>query len=560
MLLCAVESAMLSMYSLLDGAVNVYTMDHRGTGRSHKLDCVASQVTTTGSPDGSSLSLEEVAECAQELETRYGSDLSSFSITSAATDLSTFISIFTPGETTYVYGVSYGTVLVERLIHLDTDEIEGYILDGVSTFVGPNENDFNWFSAWDRDFGEVADYFLSFCANDTTCSAKFPTTDVTTTLKNVLADFDANPNSTCAALVRDITSGEAGVAIEPASYTIRKTLSPLLEDASLRPLIPVLTHRLSRCNAQDAKVLSYYLQNSGTVLSSASQDDAFESDLLYDLLVYSEMWEAPELAYDVMLERFTNTTISSGTQDSVVMYCAFTQENSTACAEMDVPSYNASPIAYARDKYWGVPATIPSQASVLIMNGKMDPQTPYKYAVRMLDALNGTNKELVTFDYATHATAFVTTLSDGYTCGMEIVASYVANAGDLSVTNKSCIPEANMLSFEVLSTLVQKLLSTSDAYNGAFEVTASSSNSVTASYGSSSRVSSSYRTAFIVFLLLFIIVLAVSAVLFYRYVALKRQLKAQISTPFRLAEPMDAVLVENEGKTPTAGGAYESNV
>lgn len=550
---------MTSMYSLLDGAVNVYTMDHRGTGRSTKLDCVASQVTTTGSPSGSSLSLEEVAECAQDLESRYGSDLSSFSITSAATDLSTFISTFTPGETTYVYGVSYGTVLVERLIHLDTDEIEGYVLDGVSTFVGPVEDDFNWFSAWDRDFGEVADYFLSFCANDTTCAAQFPTTDVTTTLKNVLADFDANPNSTCAALVRDITSGEAGVAIEPASYTVRKTLSPLLEDASLRPLIPVLTHRLSRCNTEDAKVLSYYLKHSSTVLSSASQDDAFESDLLYDLLVYSEMWEAPELAYDVMLERFTNTTISSGTQDSVVMYCAFSQENSSACAEMDVPSYNASPIAYARDEYWGVPATIPSQASVLIMNGKMDPQTPYKYAVRMLDALNGTNKELVTFDYATHATAFVTTLSDGYTCGMEIVASYVVNAGDLSAINKTCIPEANTLSFEVSSTLVQELLSTSDAYNGAFEATVSSSSSDTAS-GSSSRVSSSYKTAFIVFLILFVVALAVTVVLFNRYMALKRQLEARVSTPFQLAEPLEAVLVENSGKTPTAGGAYESSV
>ncbi|TYZ66639.1 hypothetical protein PybrP1_005314, partial [[Pythium] brassicae (nom. inval.)] len=91
------ELAMTSLYKELGGNVNVYTMDHRGTGRSTLLDCVASQVTTSGSPSRGELSPDEVAACAQELQTKYG-DLTAFSITSAASDLSRFITTYQPGS------------------------------------------------------------------------------------------------------------------------------------------------------------------------------------------------------------------------------------------------------------------------------------------------------------------------------------------------------------------------------------------------------------------------------------------------------------------------------
>ncbi|KAG3081937.1 hypothetical protein PC121_g6299 [Phytophthora cactorum] len=117
----AMESAMVELHARLDGAVNVYTMDHRGTGRSTLLDCVAAQATTTGSPWGSGIDTAEVPACAQALEKKYG-NLSSFSMTSAAMDMATFISDYSNSADTIVYAVSYGTALVERLIHLDPPE------------------------------------------------------------------------------------------------------------------------------------------------------------------------------------------------------------------------------------------------------------------------------------------------------------------------------------------------------------------------------------------------------------------------------------------------------
>lgn len=65
------------------------------------------------------------------------------------------------------------------------------------------------------------------------------------------------------------------------------------------------------------------------------------------------------------------------------------------------------------------------------MNGKLDPQTPYKYAELLLDVLIGENKRLVTFNYAPHATIVSTPMAQGGTCGMYVLASYVFNHGNI---------------------------------------------------------------------------------------------------------------------------------
>ncbi|KAG4037528.1 hypothetical protein PC123_g26908 [Phytophthora cactorum] len=117
-----VESQMATLYTKLKGAANVYTMDHRGTGRSTFLDCSAAQAATSGSPGGKIIDPSEVPSCAQALERKYG-DLSSFSTTSAAKDLVTLVAEFSNGKDTIVYSVSYGSLLAERIMHLDLPKL-----------------------------------------------------------------------------------------------------------------------------------------------------------------------------------------------------------------------------------------------------------------------------------------------------------------------------------------------------------------------------------------------------------------------------------------------------
>ncbi|ETP07253.1 hypothetical protein F441_16432 [Phytophthora nicotianae CJ01A1] len=135
---------------------NVYTMDHGGTGRSTRLDCVAAQATRTGSPLGDGIAISEVSERTNAPENEYG-DLALFSMTSAATDLSAFISDYSNGASTIVYGATYGAAVVERLIHLALPTVTGYVMDSISTSSGAYLKFFEYMSTSDTDFGEVSD-------------------------------------------------------------------------------------------------------------------------------------------------------------------------------------------------------------------------------------------------------------------------------------------------------------------------------------------------------------------------------------------------------------------
>ncbi|KAG3032828.1 hypothetical protein PC128_g591 [Phytophthora cactorum] len=516
----AMESTMVELHARLDGTVNVYTMDHRGTGRSTLLDCVAAQATTTGSPWGNGIDIAEVPACAQALEKKYG-NLSSFSMTSAATDMATFISDYSNGADTIVYAVSYGTALVERLIHLDPLEVTGYVLDGVATSSGTSK-EFEYFSTWDADFGDVGDAFMALCATQSECSDQFASTDLPTTLQNLITDFDNNPNSTCATLVSDVNSVESG---DPASYTVREALGSLLQSASMRTLIPPLVYRLNRCASEDIDVLMHFFAALNTYESSPDEENAFESTLLYYLIVFSEMWEKPEVSASEMLERFINSTISNGgTYLEIPQYCAFSKENSTACNELDVGSYDANGIIYERDQYWNKSATIPAQASVLLLSSKLDPQTPHKYAENLLEALDGSKKELITFYYATHGALWTTPMTDddaSETCGMKLLLSYVSNDGNLDGLDKSCADEMPAFNLTVPLGYLHYFLSTDDAYDGTYDASLSASGSTSGLL--TSKSSSKYKSVFIVFLVLFVVALGIAGFFWYRWHKTKTQ-------------------------------------
>lgn len=546
---CLVEKFMLVLYELLDQTVNIYTMDHRGTGRSSFLDCVASEVTTLGSPRGDDIDMSEVPSCAEELEIKYGSDLSMFSITSAANDISSFISTFLAGSTTFVYGVSYGTAVVERLIHLAPDEVVGYILDGVSTTSGSDSSDFEGFSKWDQEFDEVGHAFMDLCTKDPGCSKFFNFSNLSTAARNLVQSFDNDPNSRCALLLQNYSSIDS---TNKPGYKLRTLFATLVEDAKGRHKIPVLVYRFSRCDEIDVQAIPFILNNDiePSLGMTVGYESEYHSPLLYYLIIFSEMWEVPEVSLRTMQERFTNATIANGMINYAILYCAFTRENSTACSET---AYNTSsteyqPIVYKKDQYWNKAAEIPDQASVLIMNGKMDPQTPYKYAEFLLDALDGENKYLVTFDYAPHATIATTPMTQGGTCGLYILASYVANLGNISMTNMSCVADQNALGLNV-------------SWDQLFAVTGSISSSgdssvqtTTSSESSSSSSSDMNLVVVIIGIVALVMILSIFCTFVVNYCCFK---------PDKCS--MDKLVVQEDttihvAYSPHCGGAYQVTV
>uniref|UniRef100_H3GWI1 AB hydrolase-1 domain-containing protein n=1 Tax=Phytophthora ramorum TaxID=164328 RepID=H3GWI1_PHYRM len=415
-----VESTMASVHAQLDGAVNVYIMDHRGTGRSTRLDC--SEASTTASMWGSEVKPSVVGDCAKELATKYG-DLSSFSTTSAATDVAFFISEHTNGENTIVFGWSYGTALAERLMHLDPPGVTGYVLDGIASSSGAPGERFPYYSTWDTDFGEVADRFLALCEQDEEISARF---------------------------------------------TKKGTM---LSDTDMRKIIPPVVYRLNRCASKDIPVLSQLVATLKNYINTSIEDDVYVSMLLYNLIAFSEMWEMPSPSMSKMKKRFTDVLVSdTGAYDSTELYCAFSKEESRACAKFTFGNYDANPLIYERDEYWNKSAVIPSQASVLLLSSKLDTQAPHKYAEYLVGALNGGDKELVSFDYATTGIVdWAQLATGGITCGMELLVSYVKNGGDLEMLDKSCLDEMPELNLTISTDYVQSYMLTTDAYDGKYD-------------------------------------------------------------------------------------------
>ncbi|KAG6954426.1 hypothetical protein JG688_00012344 [Phytophthora aleatoria] len=138
------------------------------------------------------------------------------------------------------------------------------------------------------------------------------------------------------------------------------------------------------------------------------------------------------------------------------LYCAFSNEKSPACDELNLGNYEGGGIIYQRDQYWIKSAIVPSQASVLLFSSKLDPEKPHKYAEYLLDALDGSNKELVT-----------------RICGMELLVSYVTNNGELQQLDRLCMGKMSEFDIALPAAFAQSFFSTDEAYDGVYNASLS---------------------------------------------------------------------------------------
>ncbi|KAG1689039.1 hypothetical protein DVH05_002923 [Phytophthora capsici] len=467
------ESTAVGLQTKLGGAVNMYLMDHRGTGRSTRLSCSA-ETKLQSSMWGSDVEAPNVGKCAKELISKYG-DMASFSTTSAAKDVATFMGEHTNGEDTIVVGWSYGTMLGERLMHLAPPEVTGYVLDGIASSMGARTTEFPYYSNWDSDFGEVADRFLTMCQEVDEIAAKFMKKGLAGTIKHLITQFDKDPDSTCASLINILsnTTGTKATEAEPPSFALRRALGTMLSDSDMRKIIPPVVYRLNRCADKDLDILNRVIQLVQDSMNTKLEDDNYQSQLLYNVINFSEMWQMPSLSVASIKKRFTDVLISdTGIYTSTELYCAYSKEKSKTCNQFQTRKYDANRIIYERDEYWNKSAVIPTQASVLLLSGKLDGQTTHKYAELLLGALQGDNKELITFEHATHGTILSTPLIPGDPespiCGLEVLVSYIKNGGNLKKMDKSCVKKMPPFNMTITTEYLNGYLVTDDAYDGVY--------------------------------------------------------------------------------------------
>ncbi|CAI5731133.1 unnamed protein product [Hyaloperonospora brassicae] len=464
-----IEDLMKIMFRQLDHQVSIYTFDHRGTGRSARLQCQAAQAGGLGSPGGTSIRLDELPACMDDIRFQIDNQTAAFSVTSAAKDLAAIIDYELSDHDVFVYGLSYGTYLVERLMHFTPASVRGFSVDGIVSESGDSVEKRSTFSNWDYDVGVVGDRFLAACLADTFCKDKFPNvTDLSVfvhelydTLDAAVADGKRGTNACADALNKNGTK---------PSYLLRAAFGNYLMSDVSRVAIPAVIYRASRCADHDVDALANFAATYLDSLEDNGFGDSkpetllFDSDMLYYLIVFSEMWETPTPDKATLIQWFENSTMASNNYLSLPYYCLFTGSREHACQEL-IHLPVARPLVYERDEYWNKTSELPDGVTALLMTGGMDLQTRRMYGEQEYELMAG-ERMLVNFDDAGHCTTFTTpTNGGGMTCGVRILTSYVKENGVLANVDTGCMNDLKPMEFADDPYNAHEFFGTDDLYD-----------------------------------------------------------------------------------------------
>lgn len=238
--------------------IDVYMLDQRGTGRSGFLECKEF----------------DTRKCDESIP-----DLDAYTTTAAALDLASAIDAAADGSDVFVYGVSYGTILVQRHMVLRPEQPTAVILDSAGPVDGSA-------ALLDVNFDAKAREILALCAADATCASKLGP-DPIARAEEVIA----LPDSPCRLLP-----------------DARQSFGQLLRgDFFNRLLLPATIYRALRCNADDRawleKVAAYRAWMDGLFVAGYSSTVA-------NNITYSELWRTDKTVSEIFAE--SDSLIANG--------------------------------------------------------------------------------------------------------------------------------------------------------------------------------------------------------------------------------------------------------
>jgi len=359
-----------------DAALDVYIPDHRGTGRSERLDCPQTR---------GSLAFD-YATCLKEMKIRWGiSGLATFSTTTAARDVGHVIAgVRTPGQEVHVYGISYGTYWAQRYLQLFPSQPTAVALDGVC------QSGLCSYLKMGYWFDRVGKKYMAECAADPVCGEKLGESPV----EAVRAAIAKANTGTCAGLSK--INGKS----------LRKLFGMFIASFELRALIPATTFRVLRCDADDVLALKRFesvltddLGETFSGFDGVAGRKSLTSDVLGMHIAFSELEEDPPISRADLAELLADAVF-------------------TAYDPKLRDAYDMWP-RYAPDALVGKypSSTVP----VLMMNGTLDPQTPVEFAEVIAPHYVAASQGLVVLPRAAHGVIHQSPTSEGNaepSCGM----------------------------------------------------------------------------------------------------------------------------------------------
>ncbi|AKT41149.1 alpha/beta hydrolase [Chondromyces crocatus] len=388
---------MVDRFASLMPDVDLYIPDHRGTGRSAYLGCDAEDAA---SPGGQLILAEEWPACAAQVASERATELPFLTVTSAARDLGTLVErTRAPGQPVFVYGLSYGTYLGLRYLHLFPEQPTGVILEA---FVAPGEL---FVSRLDQSYDPPAQAYAALCAADPLCSSK----------------LGPDPWARLGAIFNLLDTGhcaEAGID----RPMLREIMSGLFMGWRSRLLSLALPYRLERCSAEDLAAIDEFKSFWFEPYDLAGFSQALEVHI-----DFSELWETPPPSPAELQARADASLYgpnwASARGEAFALWPKYPADAYTqAWPQVDVP--------------------------LLVLNGTLDPQTPIAQAELAAAHFDGPHQTFVAVPNAPHVTSTQspTTLGDGVPCGARIIANFVLDHE--APVDTSCIAVMRPVTFE----------------------------------------------------------------------------------------------------------------
>lgn len=359
-----------------DTSLDVYIPDHRGTGRSERLDC----------PNARGSLAFDYATCIKEMKIRWGvQGLSTFSTTTAARDVGYVIERSrTAGQEVHVYGISYGTYWAQRYLQLFPTQPTAVALDGVC------QSGLCSYLKMGYWFDRVGKKYMAECAADAVCGAK----------------LGADPVESVRAAIAKANTGKCAGLTKINGTSLRKLYAMFIASFELRALIPATTFRILRCDADDVLALKHFesvltsdLGEGFSGFDGAAGGKSLTSDILGMHIAFSELEENPPIS---------RTDLADLLADAVF----------TAYDPALRDAYDMWP-RYTPDALVGKYPT--SQVPVLMMNGTLDPQTPLEFAEAIAPHYVAASQGLIVLPRAAHGVIHQSPTSEGSakpSCGM----------------------------------------------------------------------------------------------------------------------------------------------
>jgi len=415
----SLEELALDLTKENDPAFDIYIPDHRGTGRSAYLGCELAQVNAVYDLDA----------CFAEATKPWGGldALRSFTTTAAAHDLGSLIerTRASAAEEVHVYGISYGTYLVQRYLQLFPEQPTAVALDGLC------QSGLCSFAKIGYWFDKVGKKYMTECAADAACSARLGPDPVA----KVREAYAVAKAGTC-----------AGTGLTEKG--LRDLFGYAIASVELRALIPAVTHRLLRCDAEDVAALKKLKSTVASALGvtfGPTGRDLYSRILAYNI-GFSEMEESPMVPREDMRRLMSGALF--GDYDS---------------SGRDF--YDAWPL-YPRDEHVGkYPSTT---VPLLLLNGTLDPQTPMEFAEEIAPHYTGASQSFVLLPRAAHGTITQSPTRAAYPtapCGRTVWDQFLADPK--AKLDTSCRERVALAAFDATPDVAQAFFGTTSLYGDA---------------------------------------------------------------------------------------------